>query len=67
MKLQDLKSDEEHGPNLTVLQADVTKQEEVLQCMRQLEENTEEINIVIHSIGIVGNSNLIGEFSPVQP
>ncbi len=58
--LQDLKSDEEYGKNLTVLQADVTSEEDVLQAVKVISENSDELNIVIYSIGQVGNNNLIG-------
>lgn len=59
--IQDLKSDEEYGENLVVLQADVTCEEDVLRFTKVIADTQDEINIVIYSIGIVGNNSLIGE------
>lgn len=58
---QELKN-EEHGKYLTILQANVTVEAEVERCAKWLSENVTEINIYLHSVGIVGNNNLIGAY-----
>lgn len=56
---------DDFGENLTILQADITKEEEVQRSIKWLDENTDEINIVFYSIGIIGSNSLVGtsEFS----
>lgn len=51
---------EDFGENLTILQANVTKEEEVERSIKWLDENVKEINIVVYSVGIIGVNSLVG-------
>ncbi|XP_065212504.1 dehydrogenase/reductase SDR family member 11-like [Planococcus citri] len=64
--LFEMKNDE-YGENLTILQANVLKEEEIERTMNWLSENVNEIHIVIYSVGVIGSNSLIdGEFTEWQ-
>lgn len=51
---------EEYGENLTILQANVLKEEEVERIVNWLSENVDQINIVVYSVGVIGSNSLLG-------
>ncbi|XP_065215357.1 dehydrogenase/reductase SDR family member 11-like [Planococcus citri] len=53
----------EYGENLTILQANVVKEEEIERAAKWLSENVDEIHIVIYSVGVIGSRSLTeGDF-----
>lgn len=58
--IQELKEDAHE--NLTILQTDITVDDEIQNSISYLEENTTSIDIVVFSAGIMENNSLIGKF-----
>ncbi|XP_065212503.1 dehydrogenase/reductase SDR family member 11-like [Planococcus citri] len=62
--LQELKEEKYGGDSLTILQTDITEDDQVQSSIDTMAENNTDIHLFIHSAGIIENNSLIdGEFS----